>query len=173
MSSHTTFFFFFNHSKLKALLPTDLQMLVLCRCRQRQGSSASLRSPASILQWLLFTPGTTLEGLQMSSAPTLGSALAEPGQRCPADPSLSAACPNPSAQVDSPTAALPALNPGKVLGKVLQGSQLHRQGPGQCTSEAGLREGSQAASTLMQEQCPLPPRCKAKTSSERVKLYNV
>lgn len=44
---------------------------------------------------------------------------------------------------------------------------LCRQGPGQCISEAGLREGSQATSALMQEQCTLPPRCKAKTSSEK------
>lgn len=35
---HNFFFFFFNHSKVKIVLPTDVQTLVLCRCCQYQGS---------------------------------------------------------------------------------------------------------------------------------------
>lgn len=54
----------------------------------------------------------------MSSIPSLhlqalGSTLAEPGQHCSVDHLLSASCPNTPAQVDSPTAALPALNLGE------------------------------------------------------------
>lgn len=131
---------------------------------------ASLRSHASILQWLLFTPGTTLEGLQTSYAPSLrlralGSALAEPGQRCSADRSLSASCPNAPAQVESPTAALPVPS----LGEGPAGLPAAPRCAGRGQGSASPRQDWEREARLHRLWCKSNARChrcKAKTSSK-------
>lgn len=140
---------------------------------------ASLQSHASIPQWLLFTPSTTLVGLQMSSLPSLhpwalGSTPAEPGQHCSADHSLSASCPNASARVDSPTAALPA--PAPILGEGPAGLPAAPRYAGRGQSSASARQVWEREARLHRLWCKSNAHChpgaRQKLHLRRVKWYN-